>query len=51
VPVLPPDQIAGVIREREVAVQDARKFEQQIEQARSQAELVRQEMLAQQNKE
>jgi hypothetical protein len=49
--ILPPDQIASVIREREVAVQDARKFEQQIEQARSQAELVRQEMLAQQNKE
>jgi len=49
--ILPPDQIASVIREREVAVQNARKFEQQIEQARSQAELVRQEMLAQQNKE
>jgi regulator of protease activity HflC (stomatin/prohibitin superfamily) len=49
--ILPPDQIASIIREREVAVQNARKFEQQIEQARSQAELVRQEMLAQQNKE
>jgi regulator of protease activity HflC (stomatin/prohibitin superfamily) len=49
--ILPPDEIASVIREREVAVQNARKFEQQIEQARSQAELVRQEMLAQQNKE
>jgi regulator of protease activity HflC (stomatin/prohibitin superfamily) len=49
--ILPPDEIASVIREREVAVQDARKFEQQIEQARSQAELARQEMLAQQNTE
>jgi regulator of protease activity HflC (stomatin/prohibitin superfamily) len=49
--IVPPDEIASVIREREVAVQDARKFEQQIEQARSQAELVRQEMLAQQNRE
>ncbi len=49
--ILPPDEIASVIRDREVAVQNARKFEQQIEQARSQAELVRQEMLAQQNKE
>lgn len=49
--IVPPDQIASVIREREVAVQNARKFEQQIEQAKSKAELVRQEMLAQQNKE
>ena len=49
--ILPPDAIASVIREREVSVQNARKFEQQIEQARSQAELVRQEMLAQQNKD
>lgn len=49
--ILPPDQIASVIREREVAVQNALKFEQQIEQAKSKAELVRQEMLAQQNKE
>jgi regulator of protease activity HflC (stomatin/prohibitin superfamily) len=49
--ILPPDEIASIIRERELAVQNARKFAQQIEQARSQAELVRQEMLAQQNKE
>ncbi|KOR30224.1 hypothetical protein TI03_00035 [Achromatium sp. WMS1] len=47
--IVPPDEIASVIRDREVAVQDARKFKQQIEQARSQAELVKQEMLAQQN--
>lgn len=49
--ILPPDQIAGVIREREIAVQNARMFEQQIEQAKSKAELVKQEMLAIQNKE
>ncbi|NCD35018.1 MAG: hypothetical protein EOL87_16570 [Spartobacteria bacterium] len=49
--ITPPDQIAGIIRDREVAVQNAKKFEQQIEQAKSQAELVRQEMLAVQNKE
>jgi regulator of protease activity HflC (stomatin/prohibitin superfamily) len=49
--ILPPDAIASVIRDREVAVQNAKKFEQQIEQARSEAELARQEMLAQQNKE
>jgi regulator of protease activity HflC (stomatin/prohibitin superfamily) len=49
--ITPPDEIASVIRDREVAVQTARKFEQQIEQAKSMAELARQEMLAQQNKE
>ena len=49
--IKPPDEIASIIRDREVAVQNAKKFEQQIEQAKSQAELVKQEMLAQQNKE
>lgn len=49
--ITPPDEIAGVIRDREVAVQNARKIEQQIAQAKSQAELTRQEALAQQNKE
>lgn len=48
--ITPPDAIAGVIREREVAVQDANKYEQQIEQAKSEAELVKQEMLAVQNR-
>ncbi|CAK0752645.1 Band 7 domain-containing protein [Gammaproteobacteria bacterium] len=48
--IVPPDGIASVIRDREVSVQNARKFEQQIEQARSKAELTRQEMLAEQNK-
>lgn len=46
-----PEEIASVIREREVAVQDAIKFGQQIEQARSEAELERQETLALQKKE
>jgi len=49
--ITPPDQIASIIRDREVAVQTAKKYEQQIEQARSKAELTRQEMLAVQNKE
>lgn len=48
--IQPPEDIASIIREREVAVQDAKKFEQQIEQAKSRAELTRQEMLALQNK-
>jgi regulator of protease activity HflC (stomatin/prohibitin superfamily) len=46
-----PDQIASIIRDREVAVQNAKMFDQQIEQARSKAQLVREEMLAVQNKE
>ena len=49
--IVTPDAISSVIRDREVSVQNARKFEQQIEQARSLAELTRQEMLAQQNQE
>ncbi|MBP7274716.1 MAG: hypothetical protein KBA51_00770 [Kiritimatiellae bacterium] len=48
--IRPPDDIARVIREREVTVQEARKFDQQIEQAKSKAELTKQEMLAVQNK-
>ena len=48
--ITPPDEIASVIREREVAVQNARKIEQQIARAKSQAELTRQEALAEQNK-
>lgn len=46
-----PEEIAGIIRDREVAVQNAKKFEQQIEQAKSKAELAKQEMLAVQNGE
>ena len=49
--ITPPDAIASIIRDREVAVQDANKYGQQIEQAKSEAELVKQEMLALQNKE
>lgn len=49
--ITPPDEIASIIRDREVAVQTAKKYEQQIEQAKSMAELTKQEMLAQQNKE
>lgn len=49
--ISPPEEIARIIRDREVAVQKAKMFDRQIEQARSKAELTRQEMLAQQNKE
>ena len=49
--IIPPDAIARVIRDREVAVQDSKKFEQQIVEAKSRAELVKQEKLAIQNKE
>ncbi len=49
--IIVPDEIASIIRDREIAVQNALKFDQQIEQAKSQAELVKQEMLAVQNKE
>ncbi len=48
--IVVPDAIASISRQREIAVQDARKFEQQTEQAKSKAELVKQEMLALQNK-
>ncbi|MGD9974961.1 MAG: SPFH domain-containing protein [Desulfatirhabdiaceae bacterium] len=47
--IIPPDEIAAVIRDREIAVQEARKYHQQIQQSKSKAELVRQEMLAKQN--
>jgi regulator of protease activity HflC (stomatin/prohibitin superfamily) len=46
-----PDQIASIIREREVAKQTAKMYDQQIEQAKSKAELTKQEMLARQNQE
>ncbi|MFA4944281.1 MAG: SPFH domain-containing protein [Lentisphaeria bacterium] len=47
--IIPPQEIAAVIRNRELAAQEIRKYEQQITQARSAAELVRQEMLAEQS--
>lgn len=46
-----PEQIAKIIREREVAKQTAKMYDQQIEQAKSKAELTKQEMLAQQSEE
>ena len=46
-----PDQIASIIRDRELAKQTAKMYDQQIEQAKSKAELTRQEMLAKQNEE
>ncbi|MBN1268094.1 MAG: hypothetical protein JXB04_00765 [Kiritimatiellae bacterium] len=49
--IIVPDEIASINRDREVAVQDAKKYEQQILQAKSKAELAKQEMLAVQNKE
>jgi regulator of protease activity HflC (stomatin/prohibitin superfamily) len=48
--IIPPEDIAKLIRDREIAVQETRKFEQEIIQAKSKAELVRQETLADQNK-
>lgn len=48
--IVVPDEIASISRDREVAVQESLKFAQQIEQAKSKAELVKQEMLAVQNK-
>lgn len=49
--IIVPDEIASISRDREVAVQEAHKYEQQIEQARSHAELVKQQTLALQNAE
>lgn len=49
--IIPPDEIASIIRDREVAVQESQKYEQEIAQAKSKAELVKQETLAIQNKE
>ncbi len=49
--IIVPDEIASISRDREVAVQEAHKYEQQIEQARSKAELVKQQTLALQNAE
>ena len=49
--IVPPQEIAGPIREKEIAVQDRRKYEQQIIEAQSAAELGKQDQLAIQNKE
>jgi len=45
-----PQQIASIIRDRELAAQESMKFEQQIVQAKSQAELEKQKALAEQNR-
>ncbi len=49
--IIVPDEIASINRDREMAVQEAAKYEQQITQAKSKAELTKQEMLAIQNRE
>jgi regulator of protease activity HflC (stomatin/prohibitin superfamily) len=49
--IIVPDQIASINRDRELAVQEAAKYEQQIIQAKSKAELTKQEMLAIQSRE
>jgi regulator of protease activity HflC (stomatin/prohibitin superfamily) len=49
--IIVPDEIAKISRQRELAVQETKKYDQQITQAKSQAELTKQEMLAVQNKE
>lgn len=49
--IIVPDEIASISRQRELAVQETKKYDQQITQAKSQAELTKQEMLAVQNKE
>ncbi|MBN2641320.1 MAG: hypothetical protein JXR78_06695 [Victivallales bacterium] len=48
--IIPPQEIASIIRNRELAQQEAKKFHQQIEQAKSATKLERQRMLALQSK-
>lgn len=48
--ILPPQQIAEIIRNRELAQQEAKKFKEQIIQAKSAQELEQQKMLALQRK-
>ena len=47
--IIAPQDIASIIRDRELAVQESKKFEQQIVQAKSLAELEKQRALAEQN--
>lgn len=49
--IQPPEEISSIIRDRELAKQTAKMFEQQIVQAESKAELAKQKKLAEQNKE
>ncbi len=46
-----PQEIAAIIRDRELAAQESKKFEQQIVQTKSQAELEKQKALAEQNRQ
>lgn len=48
--ILAPQQIASIIRDRELAAQESKKIEQQIVQAKSLAELGKQKALAEQNR-
>jgi len=48
--IIPPQKIAEIIRNRELAQQEAKKFRRQIEQAKSATELERQRMLAVQSR-
>ena len=47
--IFAPQEVAGIIRARELAVQEAKKIDQQIVQAKSQAELGKQKALAERN--
>lgn len=47
--IIAPQTVAAIIRNRELAHQEAVKYEQEITRARSEAELARQKMLAEQN--
>jgi len=49
--IIVPQDIAAIIRDRELAAQEAKKIEQQIVQAQSLAELGKQEALADQNRQ
>ena len=49
--IIPPQEIASIIRDRELAAQESRRIEQEIVQAVSKAELVKQEALAEQNRQ
>ena len=48
--IIPPQEIAAIIRDRELAVQEAKRIEQQIVQAQSLAELEKQKALAEQKR-
>ncbi len=48
--IIVPQEIAAIIRDRELAAQEAMKFEQQIVQAKSKAELEKQNALAEQSR-